>query len=135
MIEPVYLLDTNVVLRCMLNDHPVQSPKAIDFFDQVSKNQLKAEIPAIILAECVYVLSSSHYEIPKDDIADGLIKILSYLGIVNSDRPELLNSLIKFKESNCSFPDCVLASMSSANRRVVSFDSDFNKLNVEREIL
>ena len=64
----VYLIDTNVVLRYLLGDHQAFSPKAEDFMFDVSKGVKKAEIPDVVIVECIYVMEK-YYEIPKTEIA------------------------------------------------------------------
>jgi predicted nucleic acid-binding protein len=42
--EKVYLIDTNVILRYLLNDHNRFSPKAKAFMQDVAKGLKKAEL-------------------------------------------------------------------------------------------
>jgi predicted nucleic acid-binding protein len=101
--KKVYLIDTNIILRFLLGDHPELSPKATAFMSEVSNGTIKAEILDV--------------------------------GIVNSNRSELLQALLKFETSNADIVDCVLAAMSSPARVVVSFDKDMLKLKAATETL
>ena len=67
----VYLIDTNVILRYLMADHEKFSPKAKPFMVKVSQEKTKAEIPAVVILECVYVMEK-FYRIPKREIADTL---------------------------------------------------------------
>ena len=87
--KKVYLIDTNVILRFLLGDHKKFSPKAEAFMLDVSKGAKKAEILDVVIVECIYVLEK-HYQIPKIEIVDKLIKILNFSGIVNPDRSKVL---------------------------------------------
>ncbi len=125
--EKVYLIDTNVILRYLLGDHVKFSPKAEDFMLEVSKGVKKAEILDIVIVECIYVMEK-FYNVPKSVIVDKLSKILNFSGIINPDRSKILKALFQYEKSNIDIVDCILASQSSLERVVVSFDKDFEKL-------
>ena len=61
--EKVYLIDTNVILRYLLNDHKRFSPKAKAFIQDIAKGLKKAELPSVVVVECVYVMETC-YDIP-----------------------------------------------------------------------
>jgi predicted nucleic-acid-binding protein len=128
----VYLIDTNVVLRYLLGDHPEFSPKAEAFMLDVSKGVKKVEILNVVIVEAIYVMEK-YYEIPKTEIVEKLSGILNFSGIVNSDRSEILEALLKYENSNIDIVDCILAARSSAEKIVVSFDRDMKKLKAVSE--
>ena len=128
----VYLIDTNVVLRYLLGDHPEFSPKAEAFMFDVSKGVKKAEILDIVIVECIYVMEK-YYEIPKTEIVEKLSGILNFSGIVNPDRSEILEALLKYENSNIDIVDCILAARSSPEKVVISFDKDMKKLKAVSE--
>ena len=130
----VYLIDTNVILRYLLDDHEEQSPKAKKFMTVVSQQQAKAEIPAVVIVECVYVMEK-FYRVPRHDIADTLSRIMNFSGVVNPDKSELLESLTHYDASKADIVDCLLAASSAPNRVIVSFDKDFSKLNATTQSL
>jgi len=128
----VYLIDTNVILRYLLGDHKDLSPRAADFMRHVAKGNKKAEIPEVVLAECIYVMEK-HYHIPQKEIVDKLSKILNFSGIVNPDRSRILNALLKYENSHFDIVDCILAAWSSNEKAVISFDKDIEKLKAVSE--
>ena len=130
--EKVYLIDTNIILRYLLDDHKHFSSKAKAFVQDVAQGAKKAELPSIVVVECVYVMEK-FYEIPKNEIVDKLSRILNLKDIVNSEKAEILEALVKYKDSNADIVDCVLAAQSSPTRVVISFDKDFEKLKAFRE--
>ena len=130
----VYLIDTNVVLRYLLGDHPEFSLKAEAFMFDVSKGVKKAEILNVVIVECIYVMEK-YYEIPKTEIVEKLSGILNFSGIVNPDRSEILEALLKYENSNIDIVDCILAARSSPEKVVISFDKDMKKLNAVSETL
>ena len=128
----VYLIDTNVVLRYLLGDHPEFSLKAEAFMFDVSKGVKKAEILNVVIVECIYVMEK-YYEIPKTEIVEKLSGILNFSGIVNPDRSEIFEALLKYENSNIDIVDCILAACSSPEKVVISFDKDMKKLKAVSE--
>ena len=132
--EKVYLIDTNVILRYLLDDHKRFSPRAKAFMQDVAKGIKKAELPSVVVVECVYVMEK-FYEIPKTEIVDKLSRILTIKGIVNPDKSKLLDALVKYENSSADIVDCMLAAKSSPQSVIVSFDKDFKKLKATSEKL
>ena len=130
----VYLIDTNVILRYLLGDHKIFSPKAKAFMKLVSQGTKKAEIPSVVIVECVYVMEK-FYKIPKNEIVDTLSKTLNFIGIINRDKSEILEALLQYANSNTDVVDCLLAAMSSPQKVIISFDKDFDKLNAISETI
>ena len=130
----VYLIDTNIVLRYLLDDHKIHSEKVKAFLLQVSHGKRKVEIPAVVVVECIYVLEK-FYTVPRNEIVESISRILNFTGIVNADRSEILEALIKYKSSNADIVDCILAAQSSPEKVVVSFDKDLEKLKAVIETL
>jgi predicted nucleic-acid-binding protein len=128
----VYLIDTNVVLRYLLGDHTEFSPKAKAFMSDVFSGVKKAEILDVVIVECIYVMEK-YYNIPKTEIVEKLSGILSFSGIVNPDRSEMLQALLKYENSNTDIVDCILAARSSPEKVVISFDKDMQKLKAVSE--
>ena len=130
----VYLIDTNVILRFLLDDHKKYSPKAKAFMELVSQGEKKAEIPSVVIVECVYVMEG-FYKIPKGEIVDTLTKVLNFDGVVNSDKSEILEALFKYANTNTDIVDCLLAARSSPDKVIISFDKDFGRLKAIIEII
>ncbi len=129
-----YLIDTNVILRYLLGDHKIFSPKAKTFMELISQGIKKAEIPSVVIVECVYVMEK-FYKIPKNEIVDTLSKILNFVGIINRDKSEILEALLQYANSNPDVVDCILAAQSSPEKVIISFDKDFDKLNAISETI
>ncbi|MDL2122708.1 MAG: PIN domain-containing protein [Deltaproteobacteria bacterium] len=132
--KKVYLIDTNIILRYLLDDHKVHSPKAGAFMAKVFEGTKKAEIFDVVIVECIYVMEK-YYQIPKSEISTKLSGILNFSGIVNLDRSEILEALLKYKSTNIDIVDCLLAAHSSPEKVVISFDKDMKKLKAVSEIL
>ena len=132
--KKVYLIDTNVILRYLLEDHAKFSPKAEAFMTAVSKGTKKADIMDVVIVECIYVMSK-FYKIPKDEIVEKLSGILNFSGIVNIGKSNILEALLKYRDLNIDIVDCILAANSSNSKIVISFDNDMSKLKAVSETL
>ena len=132
--KKVCLIDTNVVLRYLLGDHPKLSPKAAAFMSDVFEGTRKAEIPDVVIVECVYVMDK-YYGVPKNEIVEKLSGILNFSGIVNPDRSRILEALLRYSNSSADIVDCILAAHSSPAKIVVSFDKDMERLKAVFETL
>ncbi len=128
--ETIHLIDTNVILRYLLDDHPEFSPRATRFMIEVSHSRKKAKILDAVLLECIYVMES-FYKIPRGEIVDRLNRVISFNGIVNSNKAILINALLAYEKHGIDFVDCLLYACSSPTHPVVSFDRDFDKLNAQ----
>ncbi|MCF8051271.1 MAG: PIN domain-containing protein [Desulfobacterales bacterium] len=129
--EKVWLIDTNVVLRYLLGDHPELSPQAEIFMTAISEGTRKAEIREVVLVECIYVMEK-FYRIPRGEIVEKLSAILNFPGIVPSGKSEMLEALLHFRESTLDIVDCLLAAHASDSRPIMSFDKDFQRLKRQR---
>jgi len=98
----------------------------------VSNGIKKAEILDVVIVECIYVMEK-YYGIPRNEIVEKLSGILSFSGIVNPDRSEILEALLKYENSNNDIVDCILAARSSPEKIVISFDKDMKKLKAVSE--
>lgn len=124
----IYLVDTNIILRFLLGDHEVLSRKSTIFMKDVESGHKTVEIHATVLVECTYVMEK-YYNIPRDEIADTLCGVLTFSGVINKDKKELLIALIEYGKSKIDIVDCLLAALSSTEKVVVSLDKDFTRLN------
>jgi len=122
-----YLLDTNIILRFLLADDPVQTRSATELMSKIDEGKISAEIKDFVLLETVWVLETS-CRVPRTEIADKLINILNLSGIVNTKRSTLIQAMLSFKETRIDLADCLLAAYSSPATPVVSFDRDLKRL-------
>jgi len=79
----ITVLDTNVILRYLLNDHPEHFALAQAFMLDVISGKITVYIPDSALAECVYVLLKV-YKVPKPQVCETLTGLVNYAGIVKN---------------------------------------------------
>lgn len=121
-------LDTNIILRFVLNDHPLYSLKAQEIFAKIDKEEVKVYLSLLVIFETVFVLQNSHH-LPKGEIAEKLISILNRENIF-LDQKNLIDKVFKnYVEKNISFADSYHAVLMDKKKinKIYSFDRDFDK--------
>ncbi len=122
-----YLLDTNVLLRFLLGDHPQLSPIAADLFQDATDGNCILVLNDVAIAEAVWVLMS-HYRIDRQSTADKLSKVITSAGVKCEHVTQMLDALKRLGTTNCDFFDCYLAATAThSGFQVASFDQDFRK--------
>ena len=102
-------IDTNIVLRLILNDVPAQRRRVLKLLSQPNATYCLEDLA---LAEIVYVLETV-CQYPRADIVDKLLFFLArYDGVIEYNRP-LTRSVFPFylEHPKLSFSDCCLATM------------------------
>ncbi len=118
------LVDTNVILRYLLQDDEVLFQEASAILEKVRAGQEKIILLESVLTECVYVLLKV-YKIKRSAIAKSLIALLHYKGIANPDKADLISSIDIFSKTNLSFVDCILCARSTNNNmHLHTFDKE-----------
>ncbi len=123
-----YLLDTNVILRYLLNDIPEQAEKARRIFNRARSLKARVKILPIILVEVVYHLIHT-YKIPRNEVADTLQIFISPKWIKIENKDAILEALELFKNSKIDMVDLMLFTIAKhKGYEIVSFDKDFKRL-------
>ena len=113
------LIDTNVILRFILNDNSEMAQRASEVI--ASGAYTKPEI----IAEVVYVLKSV-YSMPKEKIKSVIHGLSDIIQIENSD--SVVYAIDLFSHTSFDFVDCLLAAYHSLNgEKVFTFDKKLNK--------
>ena len=113
------LIDTNVILRFILNDNSEMAQRASEVI--ASGAYTKPEI----IAEVVYVLKSV-YSMPKEKIKSVIHGLSDIIQIENSD--SVVYAIDLFSHTSLDFVDCLLAAYHSINgEKVFTFDKKLNK--------
>jgi len=121
------LVDTNLIVRYLVQDHERQARAAGKLFDACDRGELVIVVLPAVLAECVFVLES-FYEHPRGDVASVLSTLISSPGVEISGAEIHLDALDRYRRTKVHFVDCLLAATSAAERTpLATFDQDFRK--------
>ncbi|MDE7311228.1 MAG: PIN domain-containing protein [Eubacterium sp.] len=115
------MLDTNMILRYLLNDNEQMASEAESI---IKKGDVLVGIE--IIAEAAYVLKGV-YSVNRKEIAESL---LGFLGEVHAAEMEVLKLGIEtYAESSLDFPDCILYAYNRVKGyEIKTFDKKLNKL-------
>ncbi len=126
MKSSVMVVDTNVIIRYLIGDHQEHFRKACAFWERVRSGVERAFIPESVLAETVYVLLKI-YAVPREEIADKLLRLLDYRGLVG-EIGVYREALKIFVRRKIDIVDAiVLAWAKNKGLRIFSFDRDVLK--------
>ncbi len=100
-------LDTNVLVRCLVQDDPVQSQRATAWIEDASARGEKLYLCSMVLCELVWVLESC-YGVLRSDIADTLERILMTSQFEIEHRDSAWAALAEFRTAKADFSDCLV---------------------------
>lgn len=122
------LIDANVIIRFLLNDHTTHSPIAKSIFLKAQQGKIKIYLDEVVVAEVIWTLSS-FYKVKKMDLVDKIEKLLSQDWIVNPKKNLLLETLNVYLSSKLDYIDCwVFIVSKSEGIALETFDKDLKKL-------
>lgn len=123
------LVDTNIILRLILDDSPILSPKARIIFEKIARSETKAFVSLLTISEVIFTLERS-YKIPKTEIVKSLSLMFKLAGLAVEKQKLVQQAFIFYTDKNISFPDAYhIAFMEHKNlSQIYSFDEDFDKI-------
>jgi len=120
-------LDTNVLVRYIMQDGPKQSPEAGRLIESLAVDA-PGFVAVVSVIELVWVLSSA-YRLTRTQVGDALDILLRTREIV-VDRAELvLRALATYRGSSADFADCLIERIaaSAGCERTMTFDVGASK--------
>ena len=121
------LVDTNLIVRYLVQDHEKHAKAAGKLFDACDRGDVVIVVLPAVLAECVFVLES-FYEHSRADIASALGRLISSPGVEIDGAAIHLDALDRYRKTKVHFVDCLIAATATTeNMPVASFDQDFRK--------
>jgi predicted nucleic-acid-binding protein len=128
------LIDTNLIVRFLVQDHEKHARAAMKLFEACDRGELTLVVLPVVLAECVFMLES-FYKHGRADIAKVLGGLVGSPGVTVEESELHLDALQRYGNSKAHFVDCVIAARAvTSGLSVASFDQDFKKfadVNVE----
>jgi len=122
-----YILDTNLLVRFLLNDHPTMSSAAAGLFLQSASGKVELYLDPTIVAETAFVLTS-FYKQNQAEVADAIRDIIIGCRIKVPSEEVTLDALERFKSQPVDFPDALIAAIAAHQSvAIASFDRDFDR--------
>jgi len=117
-------LDTNVIVRYIAQDDPVQSAAATRIFEEVITDKNHGFVSAIALCETVWVLSRAYGQ-SRDKLADVIEVLLKANNLELEHRDLVWSVLDDYRTGQADFSDYLIARIGKANgaSTTLSFDT------------
>lgn len=115
-------LDTNVLVRYIMQDDPRQSPKATTLIESLDADR-PGFIGVVSVVELYWVLTSC-YELTNDQARQALNVLLRTKQIVVDRADQVLRALRVFEAGKADFADCLIerTAASAGCEQTVTFD-------------
>lgn len=110
MATPPPFLDSNVILRHLLNDVPEQSARARALLLRIEAGELRVRTAETVVFEIVFTLQRVYKKTPPE-IRDALLPILELPAIGLSGKPIIREALRLYVESGLPFGDAYHAAL------------------------
>jgi len=116
-------LDTNILVRYLTQDDPVQSPAATDIIEFRLTDENPGFISIVAMVETVWVLDRA-YGFADEEIAAALERLLQADTLVVENEQEVFTAMIALKEGNGSFADGLIGAIGikAGCTRTLTFD-------------
>ncbi|NTU46093.1 type II toxin-antitoxin system VapC family toxin [Candidatus Roizmanbacteria bacterium] len=101
------IIDTNVILRFLLNDVPEQKIICETLFKKAKNSECIIIIPQIVIFELHFILDK-YYHINKEKIVETIKSLISTPYIEVESREVFLSTLTLYETASTSFVDCFL---------------------------
>ena len=103
-------LDTHILLRHLLQDHPNQSPRSTKYLARIERGEIKVRITDTIIFEVVFTLQRQ-YKQPKAAIRDHLLPLIELPGVTLPGKDRFHKAFDLYVDMNISFADAYHAVM------------------------
>jgi predicted nucleic-acid-binding protein len=102
-------LDTNILLRYLAQDDPVQSPRATEIITKLTEQE-PGFVSLITVLEVFWVLKSI-FKRSRQNLASDIEKLLSADTLEVQNEQEVYNALIALRTGTGSFEDALVGSL------------------------
>ena len=115
-------LDTNVLVRYIMQDDPKQSPKASALIESLNADNL-GFITLVSIVELYWVLTTS-YDLTGQQVKQALEVLLRTKQIIVDRADQVLRALRVFDDSKADFADCLIerTAVSAGCEQTMTFD-------------
>ena len=116
-------LDTNILVRYVTQDDPIQSTKAREIVERRLTEEKPGFVSIVAMVETVWVLERA-YELTPVEIVRAVERILQTDVLVVEDEQEVFTAMIALKNGRGSFADAVIAALGAKRgcSRTLTFD-------------
>jgi predicted nucleic-acid-binding protein len=103
-------LDTNIIVRYLTQDGPMQSAKAREIVERRLTEEKPGFVSIVAMVETVWVLERA-YKLRPHEIVGAVERMLQTDVLVVENEQEVFTAMIALKEGQGSFADAVIAAL------------------------
>jgi uncharacterized protein len=122
-------LDSNILLRHLLADHPDHSPRSTAYLARVERGEIEVSTSDTVVFEVVFTLERT-YRQSKEAISNALLPLLELPGISLPGKRRYRSAFDLYVRHNLPFADAYHAAVmeSLGVAEVISFDRHFDRI-------
>lgn len=118
------IIDTNLIVKYLVNDHQTHYETAKSFFDLVRLGEIQGILEQSVFTETIFVLNNI-YKITRDKITEILSELIEYKGIYVYEKEVLIKALSIYRKTNLHILDSIIIAKSILqNLEIESFDKE-----------
>lgn len=103
-------LDTNILVRYLTQDDPVQSLQATEIIERRLTERNPGFVSIVAMVETVWVLDRA-YRLAGDEIATAVERVLQADVLVVENEQEVFTAMIALKDGRGAFSDAIIAAL------------------------
>jgi predicted nucleic-acid-binding protein len=103
-------LDTNILVRYLTQDDPIQSTKAREIIERRLTEEKPGFVSIVAMVEIVWVLERA-YRLTPHEIVGAVERMLQTDVLVVENEQEVFTAMIALKDGRGSFADAVIAAL------------------------
>ncbi|MBI5619852.1 PIN domain-containing protein [Candidatus Gottesmanbacteria bacterium] len=120
-------LDTNTVLRYLVDDNKSMSDACTSLFQKIEQGAIRPYISTIVLLEIYWVITS-HYQIVKAKAQLYIDMILQARGLVIVEKTNFRKAFTLHRQTGIKLADCLIATQVGKGISLCTYDTEFKKL-------
>mgnify|MGYP001619259553 CR=1 FL=1 len=124
-------VDTNIILRHLLNDDPVKSPACFALIQAIEQGAVLAWTSHLVIAEVVFVLSSKRtYNLSRPEVRDRLLPLINLPNLKIAQKRLFGRIFALYTSLPIDYIDCYHAALLEARKEpeLYSCDSHFDEI-------
>ena len=103
-------LDTNILVRYLTQDDPIQSPRAREIIERRLTEKKPGFVSIVAMVETVWVLERA-YRLTPHEIVGAVERMLQIDVLVVENEQEVFTAMIALKDGQGTFADAVIAAL------------------------
>jgi predicted nucleic-acid-binding protein len=128
-------IDTNIFLRYLTKDDPVQFPRCRNLFKKAQNGEVHLVTSTLVIAELIWTLAS-YYRVPKEQIIEKVSIIIGSEAVQIPDRDLIAEALLLYGRKNVDYIDAYNSVLMRqlGLKEIYSYDKDFDKLETVQRL-